>query len=101
MSCDPKTKEFAARQRDRGRSNAEIIRILKRAIAREMFTHLTRPAPALDIADLRDLRRAKNITQDAAARALAVPQITISRTERGLYIDTDLATRYRNWLNVA
>lgn len=101
MSCDPKTKEFAARQRDRGRSNAEIIRILKRAIAREMFTHLTRPAPALDIADLRDLHRAKNITQDAAARALAVPQITISRTERGLFIDTDLATRYRNWLNVA
>lgn len=101
MSCDPTTKQFAARQRDRGRSNAEIIRILKRAIAREMFTHLTRPAPALDIADLRDLRRAKNITQDTAAHALAVTPITISRTERGLFIDTTLVDRYRAWLTAA
>ena len=101
MACDPATKDFVARQRDRGRSSAEIIRILKRAIAREMYRHLTRPAPALDIADLRDLRRAKNITQDAAAHALAVHQITISRTERGLFIDTDLVNRYRTWLQAA
>lgn len=101
MSCDPTTKQFVARQRDHGRSSAEIIRILKRAIAREMFTHLTRPAPACGTADLRDLRRAKNITQDAAANALAVAQITISRTERGLFIDTDLVTRYRTWLDAA
>jgi transposase len=101
MSCDPRTKEFVARQRDRDRSSAEIIRILKRAIAREMFTHLTRPAPALDIADLRDQRRAKNITQDAAAHALAVHPITISRTERGRFIDTDLVERYRTWLQAA
>ena len=101
MACDPRTKEFVARQRDRGRGSAEIIRILKRAIARELYRHLTRPAPALDIADLRDLRRAKNITQDTAAHAMAVPQITISRTERGLYIDTTLVDRYRAWLTAA
>lgn len=101
MSCDPRTRDFVSRHRERGRSSAEIIRILKRAIAREMFTHLTRPAPALDIADLRELRRAKNITQDAAAHALAVPQITISRTERGMYIDTALVDRYRTWLTAA
>lgn len=101
MSCDPRTKEFVTRQRDRGRSSAEIIRILKRAIAREMYTHLTRPAPTLAIDDLRDLRRAKNITQDAAAAALDVHQITISRTERGLFINTTLVDRYRAWLNAA
>jgi transposase len=98
MACDPTTKAFVARQREHGRSSAEIIRILKRAIAREIFRHLTRPAPALGIADLRHLRRAKNITQQAAAHALAVHQITISRTERGLFIDTDLVHRYRTWL---
>jgi transposase len=101
MACDPVTKDFLARQRERGRSNAEITRILKRAIAREIFRHLTRPAPALDIADLREQRRAKNITQEAAAQALAVHQITISRTERGLFIDTDLVERYRTWLQAA
>ena len=101
MTCDPVTKDFVARHRGRGRSNAEIIRILKRAIAREMYRHLTRPAPALHVADLRDLRRAKNITQDAAAHALSVPQITISRTERGLFIDTNLVDRYRTWLHAA
>ncbi|MGH3334229.1 MAG: IS110 family transposase [Nocardioides sp.] len=101
MSCDPTTRAFVARQRERGRSNPEIIRILKRALAREMFKHLTQPTPAIGVDDLRATRQAKNITQDAAATALAVTQITISRTERGLFIDTDLVTRYRTWLNAA
>lgn len=101
MSCDPTTKQFVTRQREHGRSNAEIIRILKRAIAREMYRHLTRPAPATGTADLRELRRTKNLTQEAAAHALDVHPITISRTERGLFTDTDLVTRYRTWLNAA
>lgn len=101
MGCDPATKEFVQRQRTKGRSTAEVQRILKRALAREMFTHLTRPAPTSQVDDLTPTRRSKNITQQAAADALGVSQITISRTERGLFLDRDLTTRYRAWLHAA
>jgi transposase len=43
MRNHPPTKAFVQRQRDKGRSTPETLRILKRAIAREMFKHLTRP----------------------------------------------------------
>jgi transposase len=101
MACDPTTKTFVARQRDRGRSSKEIQRILKRALAREMFKHLTRPHPATGVDDLATIRRAKNISQQDVAEALRVTPITISRTERGLYLDTAFVTRYRDWLHAA
>jgi transposase/DNA-binding XRE family transcriptional regulator len=101
LSSDPRTKEFADRQRAKGRSNPEILRLLKRAIAREAYKHLTRPRPATGVADLRDIRRRKNISQSAAAAALNTSQMTISRTERGQFLSTDLTNRYRAWLNTA
>ncbi len=101
MSSAPATTAFVTRQRAHGRSNTEILRILKRALAREMFRHLTRPNPATGVTDLREVRRAKNISQQAAAHALGTSQMTISRTERGQFLDTNLTTRYREWLNAA
>lgn len=99
--CDPRTKDFVHRQRAQGRSEPEILRILKRALAREMFKHLTRPHPSLGIDDLRPARRAKNLTLEAVATALNVSAITISRTERGLFLNTEFTDRYRAWLNAA
>lgn len=101
MGSHPRTREFVQRQRDRGRSNPEILRILKRAIARELFKQLSRPRPALQIDDLRPARQAKNITLHAAAAGLDSHAMTISRMERGLYLNADLTTRYREWLNTA
>ena len=62
---------FAQRQRDAGRS-AEILRILKRAIAPRSKHHPPTSTPCL-----------------------------ISRTERGLFITPEVVNRYRHWLNVA
>lgn len=101
MASDARTRGWVRRQRDAGRSNPEILRILKRALAREMFKHLARPHPALSIDDLRDTRRAKNITIDAVATSLQVAPMTISRTERGQYLCQDFTTRYREWLKTA
>ncbi|KRF12285.1 transposase [Nocardioides sp. Soil797] len=101
MRNHPPTKAFVQRQRDRGRSTPEILRILKRAIAREMFKQLTRPHHDLGVHDLRPARQAKNITLDAAAAAIGVAPITISRTERGLFITPEVVTRYREWLTGA
>lgn len=42
MSSDPRTRAYVARKTDEGRSKAEIIRILKRYVAREVFATLPR-----------------------------------------------------------
>lgn len=98
-SADPKA--FVQRQRDKGRSTPEILRILKRAIAREMFKQLTRPHEGLGVQDLRPARQAKNITLDGAARALGLDPMTISRTERGKFVTPEVVNRYREWLRTA
>jgi transposase len=40
MSGDPRTKTYVARRRGEGKNTAEIMRCLKRYVARETFTHL-------------------------------------------------------------
>lgn len=101
MRNHPPTKAFVQRQRDKGRSTPETLRILKRAIAREMFKQLTRPHEDLAVHDLRPTRQAKNITIQAAANALGLGHSTISRTERGMFITPEIVSRYRDWLATA
>jgi transposase len=101
MSFDPRTRDYVRTQSDNGREDTEILRLLKRAIAREVFKSLTRGLAAPDLADLRPTRRAKNITITAAAKALGTYPSKLSRTEHGTYPDYDLAQRYREWLAAA
>jgi transposase len=101
MSSDPRTRDYVARQRTIKRGTPEILRMLKRAIAREIFTSLTQRLAAPELADLRPARQAKNITITAAAKALGTYPSKISRTEHGTYPDHDLAQRYREWLKAA
>ena len=101
MCSDPRTRAYVQTQRDHGRDDPEILRILKRAIAREIFKSLTRGLTAPDLADLRPTRQAKNITLTAAAAALDTYPSKLLRTERGTYPDYDLAHRYRAWLAAA
>ncbi|GHJ38339.1 IS110 family transposase [Streptomyces sp. TS71-3] len=68
MSSDSRTREYVARHTAAGRTKKEIIRLLKRAIAREIFRCLTTTVTVPAIADLRPLRQSKNITLTAAAR---------------------------------
>jgi hypothetical protein len=42
MRSDPRTRAYVARRLDEGRSKGEIIRVLKRYVAREVFRHLPR-----------------------------------------------------------
>jgi transposase len=42
MSSDPRTRAYVARRRDEGRTNGEIVRMLKRYVAREVYKHLPR-----------------------------------------------------------
>ena len=101
MSGDARTRADVARQTAAGRTKKEIIRMLKRAIAREMFRCLTTAVTIPGIADLRPIRQAKNITLTTAAQHFGVWPTTISRLERGLSRDDDLTHAYRDWLQAA
>lgn len=98
-SHDPRTRDYITRQLGAGRSKKDILRLLKRAIAREMFKHLTAPCPIDDYSDLRPTRQARNITLTSAAAHFGVWPNDISRLERGLKRDDQLAANYRSWLN--
>ncbi|MFD9603835.1 transposase [Streptomyces sp. NPDC059970] len=98
MSSDSRTREYVARQTAAGRTKKEIIRLLKRATAREIFRYLTTPVAVPDIADLRPARRAKNITLTTVAEHFGVWPAVISCIERGTRRDDDLAGTYRTWL---
>ena len=77
------------------------MRLLKRAIAREMFKLLTRPTPIDDYCDLRPARQAKSITLATVATYLGVPIITVSRLERGQQRNDTFVNHYRQWLTAA
>jgi Transposase IS116/IS110/IS902 family len=59
MSAHPQTRDYVEHQLAKGRTKKEILRLLKRAIAREIFRLLTRPTPIYDYRDLRRARQAK------------------------------------------
>lgn len=101
MSSDSRTRQYVTRQTAAGRTKKEIIRLLKRAIAREVFRCLTTTVLVPGIADLRPLRQSKNITLTTAAGHLGVWPATISTLERGLRRDDELTHAYRNWLHTA
>ncbi|MFJ9373917.1 transposase [Streptomyces sp. NPDC101455] len=101
MSSDPRTRAYVTRQTAAGRTKKEIIRLLKRAVAREMFRCLTTTVTVPHIADLRPLRQSKNLTLTAAARHFSLWPTAISALERGIRRDDDLAHAYRNWLQAA
>jgi len=101
MSSHSQTRDYVERQVTKGRTKKEILRLLKRAIAREVFRLLTRPGPVDDYRDLRAARQAKNLTLAAVAQHFGVPIITISRLERGHQRNDTLANHYRQWLTAA
>jgi transposase len=101
LSSHAPTRAYASRQKAAGRSSKDILRMLKRAIAREIYRYLTQQIDVPEYHDLRPTRQAKSITVTAAAQHFGLWPTTISRLERGLQRDDDLAHRYRTWLTTA
>jgi len=101
MSSHAATRAYVTRQRAAGRPTKEIIRMLKRAVVREVYRYLSNAVTVPDISDLRPTRQAKNITVTAAAQHFHVWPSVISNLERGIRRDDELATTYRQWLKAA
>lgn len=99
MVHDPRTKTYVAKRRAEGKSSKEIIRCLMRAIAREVYRLITNPPEVPFGPELRAQRANHGLILADVAQTLGTNQNKISRLERGLIHDTNLATRYQTWLN--
>jgi len=99
MSSDERTKVYVARRTLEGKSKKEIIRCLKRHVAREVFGLLTNPPAAVAGADLRATRLDAGLTLAAAAEALGTWPTRLSELERGVAHDAELSHRYQLWLH--
>ena len=98
MRTDAATKEYVTKRQGEAKNRKEIIRCLKRHIAREIYRLLTNPPPTPNCARLRTRRRNAGITITQAAQALRTHTARISQLERGRDHNHQLATRYHNWL---
>ena len=100
MRTDPPTIEYTRRRQAEGKTRREIIRCLKRHIAREIHHLLTNPTPTPHGNDLRLQRHQARQTLTDVAQQLQVHPTLISLLERGLHHNHQLATRYQQWLNL-
>ena len=92
------TISYTEKRRAEGKNRKEIIRCLKRHIAREIYHLLTNPPPTPNGAHLRCLRQNTPTTLAHAATALQTYPTRLSQLERGIYHNHQLATRYHQWL---
>jgi transposase len=93
------TRTYVARRITEGKTRKDIMRCLKRFVAREVFHALTNPPDDLPTgAELRATRTQHGHTLTHTSNAIGVAPITLSRLERGLIHDTALARQTRDWL---
>jgi len=99
MRTEPRTIEYTLRRKAEGKTRREIIRCLKRHIAREIYHLLTNPHPTPDGNHLRLQRNQARMTLTDAADKLQVHPTLVSLLERGLHHNHQLATRYQQWID--
>jgi transposase len=100
LTCHPPTQAYATRRRAHGKNPKEIIRCLKRYIAREIFQLLTQPQAATRTgAQLRAARLTAGVSQADAATQLGVHQSRLSEIENDRRRPNyQLKLRYQTWL---
>lgn len=101
LSTDTRTKTNAAKLRAAGKSKKDVLRCLKRAIAREAWHLLVHPTPAPRTDDLRTLRHQRGLTLTQVAQHLSTAPTRISELERGTRPDILLSNAYREYLTAA
>jgi transposase len=95
----PATETYLHRRRGQGKTDREILRCLKRYIAREVFHVLTNPQQLPSAADLRKQRTAAGHSLATAAVSLGTTAIRLSRLETGILHCAELAIAYQAWLS--
>lgn len=97
---DPETAEYAERARGRGKSDREVMRCLKRYVAREAYRALMHPHEVRrpeDASELVAARRAAKVSQVRAATILGTSERCISMLERGQRELKPIRRAYEAW----
>lgn len=98
---DPETAEYAERARGRGKSDREVMRCLKRYVAREAYRALMHPHEIRrpeDASELVAARRAAKVSQVRAASILGTSEKYISMLERGQRELRPIRRAYEAWV---
>lgn len=98
---DPETAEYAERARGRGKSDREVMRCLKRYVAREAYRALMRPHEIRrpeDASELVAARHAAKVSQVRAASILGTSEKYISMLERGQRELKPIRRAYEAWV---
>jgi transposase len=94
------TRAYVERRTAEGKTRAEIIRCLKRFVAREIYNVTTNPPVIPTGHEIRQRRLQADITLTALANALDIAPTRLSRVERCLDFSNDLAERANQWITV-
>lgn len=98
---DPETAEYAERARGRGKSDREVMRCLRRYVAREAYRALMHPHEIRrpeDASELVAARRAAKVSQARAASILGTSEKYISMLERGQRELKPIRRAYEAWV---
>jgi transposase len=99
MQRDPRTRAYVGRRTAEGMSTKEIMRCLKRYVAREVYEILTKPPTDLVTGNqIRELRTTRDLSLTAVADHFSTTATHLSRLERGLTHDTKRLEQIRKWL---
>lgn len=89
MRHDEATRRYVTRRVDEGKTKSEIIRCLKRFVAREVFGVIVNPPDDIPSGtDVGEARTAAAVTLTQLAIAIGVTPTNLSRLERGLEQNT-------------
>lgn len=99
MRHDAATRAYVTRRIAEGKTTKEIMRCLKRFVAREVFHAIVHPPVDLPTgAELRHLRTEHGLTLTVVANQVGTFPTHLSEIERGLCHDTHLARQVHAWL---
>jgi transposase len=99
MCHDPATRAYVVRRTREGKTRRDIMRCLKRFVAREVFQAIINPPDDLPTGpELRQLRRQLGLSLAAVCETVGTTPTRLSKVERGLVHDTHLTRRARDWL---
>lgn len=93
------TRAYVTRRLAEDKTRPEIMRCLKRFVAREIYQAIINPPEDLPTGELlRQMRTDRSLTLATVCNAIGTTPIGLSRLERGLEHNTDLARATHQWL---
>ncbi len=100
VKTDPATIAYVARRKAEGKTHREIMRCIKRYLARRVFQLLTIPEPVPDGRELKARRTALELTLRQVEEATGIRTARLSEIDRLIRFDAEAARSYEAFLDL-